>query len=145
MKKLILGVTLILFCIPLAFATLITNVNQSTHYLRVLARNASTDIDAVYYNPAGLTQLSDGFHFAIHNQTIFQEKTVINEFPFLNESTYVGEVDVPFFPSVFVVYKKEKLALSFGFGPNSGGGTAKFTKGLPSFTVPISQIPPVLS
>jgi hypothetical protein len=50
MKKLILGVTLVFICIPLAFATLITNTNQSTHYLRVLARNASADIDAVYYN-----------------------------------------------------------------------------------------------
>jgi long-chain fatty acid transport protein len=145
MKKVLLAVTLVLFCIPLAFATLITNPNQSTHYLRMLARNASTDIDAVYYNPAGLTQLRDGFHFAIHNQTIFQEKTVINEFPFLNQSTYVGEVNVPFFPSIFAVYKKEKLALSFGFGPNSGGGTAEFTEGLPSFMVPISQIPAVLS
>jgi long-chain fatty acid transport protein len=145
MKKVLLGLTLVLFCIPLAFATLITNVNQSTHYLRLLARNASTDIDAVYYNPAGLTQLKDGFHFAIHNQTIWQDKTVINAFPFLNESEYVGEVNVPFFPSVFAVYKKEKLALSFGFGPNSGGGTADFASGLPSFTVPISQIPPLVS
>jgi long-chain fatty acid transport protein len=145
MKKVLLGLTLVLFCIPLAFATIITNTNQSTHYLRMLARNASTDIDAVYYNPAGLTQLSDGFHIAIHNQTIWQEKTVVNAFPFLNDSEYVGEVNVPFFPSVFVVYKKEKLALSFGFGPNSGGGTADFASGLPSFTVPISQIPPALS
>lgn len=134
-----------LFCIPLAFATLITNTNQSTHYLRVLARNASTDIDAVYYNPAGLTQLSDGFHIAIHSQTILQDKTVINAFPFLNQSEYVGKVNVPFFPSVFAVYKKEKLALSFGFGPNSGGGSADFASGLPSFTVPISQIPPLVS
>jgi long-chain fatty acid transport protein len=145
MKKLILGVTLVFICIPLAFATLITNTNQSTHYLRVLARNASADIDAVYYNPAGLTQLSNGFHVAIHSQTIWQDKTVENAFPFLNESSYKGEVNVPFFPSVFAVYKKEKLALSFGFGPNSGGGSADFASGLPSFTVPISQIPPVVS
>lgn len=145
MKKVILGVTLVLFCIPLAFATLITNTNQSTHYLRLLARNASTDIDAVYYNPAGLTQLSDGFHIAIHSQTIWQDKTVENAFPFLNQSEYLGEVNVPFFPSVFVVYKKEKLALSFGFGPNSGGGSADFASGLPSFTVPISQIPALVT
>ncbi len=145
MKKVLLAATLLLFCIPLGFATIITNTNQSTHYLRLLARNASTDIDAVYYNPAGLTQLDDGFHIAVHNQTIWQEKTVVNAFPFLNQSEYMGEVDVPFFPSVFVVYKKEKLALSFGFGPNSGGGTADFASGLPSFTVPISQIPPLVT
>jgi long-chain fatty acid transport protein len=145
MKKVLLAVTLVLFCLPLANATIITNTNQSTQYLRLFARNASTDIDAVYFNPAGLTQLKDGFHIAVHNQTIWQEKTVNNAFPFLNESSYVGEVNVPIFPSVFAVYKNEKLAISFGFGPNSGGGTADFSRGLPSFTVPISQIPPLVS
>jgi len=125
--------------------TIITNANQSVQYYRLLARNASTDIDAVYFNPAGLAQLDNGWHIALHNQTIFQEKTVISSFPFLNNSTYVGEVNVPIFPTFFAVYKADRLALSFGFGPNSGGGTADFTKGLPSFETPLSLLPASIS
>ncbi len=145
MKKALLAIILVILIVPPAFAAVVTNTNQSTHYLRLLARNASTDIDAVYYNPAGLTQLTDGFHLAVHNQSIWQEKTVVNSFPLLNQSEYVGEVRAPVFPSVFAVYKKERLALSFGFGPNAGGGSADFASGLPSFTVPISQIPILVS
>jgi len=129
----------------MVFGTIITNANQSVQYIRLPARNASTDIDAIYFNPAGLAQLSNGFHVAIHNQTIFQEKTVISSFPFLNDSTYVGEVNVPIFPTFFAVYKADRLALSFGFGPNSGGGTADFTEGLPSFETPLSLLPAMIS
>ena len=40
---------------------LVTNSNQSAMFTRLQNRNASTDIDAVFYNPAGLTKLGDGF------------------------------------------------------------------------------------
>jgi hypothetical protein len=33
-------------------ATLVTNTNQSALHFRLLSRNASTDIDAAFYNPA---------------------------------------------------------------------------------------------
>ncbi len=143
-KRLIIGV-LVLCCVPMAFATIVTNANQSALYFRLLSRNASTDIDAVYYNPAGLTRLKDGFHIGLHNQTIFQEKRVINAFPLLNSDTYKGEVNVPIFPDVYLVYKQGPLALSFGFGPNSGGGTADYDTGLPSFEYQIAELPVLLS
>jgi len=145
MKKSLVVVALILFCAPLTFATLVTNMNQSALYFRLLSRNASTDVDAVFYNPAGLTQLPDGFHFSLSNQTIFQTKTVINGFPLLNSDTYEGKVNVPIFPDVYAVYKADKLAFSFGFGPNGGGGTADFAKGLPSFEWAFSALPSLVS
>ena len=143
-KHLIIGV-LVLCCASMASAAIVTNFNQSALYLRLLSRNASTDIDAVYYNPAGLTQLKDGFHIALHNQTITQEKTVVNNFILLNNSKYIGEVNVPFFPNFYAVYKKGALALSFGFGPNAGGGSAKYERGLPSFETQIASIPALLT
>jgi long-chain fatty acid transport protein len=150
-KHLIIGV-LVLCCASMASAAIVTNFNQSALYLRLLSRNASTDIDAVYYNPAGLTQLKDGFHIALHNQTITQEKTVINNFILLKNSKYmgdyskyIGEVNVPFFPNFYAVYKKGALALSFGFGPNAGGGSAKYERGLPSFETQIASIPALLT
>lgn len=145
MKKSLIAIILFMFAVPAVFGAIVTNTNQSVMYFRLPARNASMLIDAVYYNPAGVVHLSDGFHLAIHNQTIWQDKTVINDFLLLNNKEYVGEVRVPIFPTMFAVYKKGKLALSFGFGPNSGGGTADFATGLPSFEIPISLLPGMLS
>ena len=53
---------------------LVTNTNQSASWVRLPSRNASIEIDAVYYNPAGLMKLDNGFHFSLNNQTIFQNK-----------------------------------------------------------------------
>ncbi len=121
---------------------LLTNANQSAQYVRMLSRNASTQIDAVYFNPAGLIKMEDGWHFAVHNQSIFQDKTVDSKFPLLNNGVYEGKVKAPVFPSVFAVYKKDKLALSFGLGPNGGGGSASFDRGLPSFEIPLTKLVP---
>ena len=141
MKKILIVLLIGLCATPMVFGSIVTNTNQSILFLRYPARNASTDIDAAYYNPAGTTRLSDGWHFSLNNQTIFQEKTVINEFPTLNNDTFTGEVMAPLFPSAFVVYKKNRLAFSFGFGPNAGGGSAEFKEGLPSFETLISTLP----
>jgi long-subunit fatty acid transport protein len=120
---------------------ILTNTNQSAQFARMLSRNASIDLDAVYFNPAGLTQLENGFYFGIHNQSIWQTKTITSKFPLLNNAEYIGDVKAPLFPTAFAVYKMDKLAFSLGFGPNGGGGSAKYSKGLPSFEKLISTIP----
>ena len=145
MKKALITLVFALCITPFVFGSIITNANQSTMYIRMLSRNASTDIDAVYFNPAGVTMLKNGFHLAVHNQTITQDKTIINAFPYLNNDEYVGETRVPFFPILFAVYKMDKLAISFSFGPNAGGGSADYANGLPSFETGISQIPIALT
>jgi long-chain fatty acid transport protein len=142
MKKTILFGIFYLMAVPSIFAGgILTNANQSAQYVRMLSRNASVQVDAVYFNPAGVVRMEDGFHFALNNQSIFQTKTIENRFPLLNTSIYKGDVSVPVFPTGFAVYKKDQLALSFGFGPNSGGGTAEYNTGLPSFETSIAQIP----
>ncbi|MGB4705321.1 MAG: hypothetical protein WBI18_09665 [Candidatus Saccharicenans sp.] len=128
-----------------ATAGIVTNYNQSASYIRLLSRNAALDLDAVFYNPAGLVKLSDGFHLSLHNQFISQDKKINNGFPLLNAHDYLGEVRVPLFPDLYAVYKKGNLAVSFGVGPNAGGGTADFKQGLPSFEIPFSMLPPLLS
>lgn len=124
---------------------IVTNSNQSASYVRMLARDASTSIDAVYYNPAGLTKLADGFHLSLSNQSIFQKKTIDNTYFKLHDGKYVGDVSAPLFPDFYAVYKKGKLALGFGFQPNAGGGSADYKTGLPSFEIPFSAIPLSLS
>ncbi len=146
MKKIIIAFIAILFFAGGAMAGgILTNSNQSVQFIRMLSRNASTELDAVYYNPAGLVKMQDGFYLAFNNQSIFQTKTINNQLPLLNEAIYIGDVSAPIFPSFFASYKKNKLAISFGFGPNSGGGSAEYKTGLPSFETSIAQIPGMLT
>jgi len=146
MKKQLLWIAMGAICPFQLFAGgIVTNSNQSASYVRMLARDASITLDAVYYNPAGITQLEDGFHFSLNNQSIFQRKTIENKFPLLRESKYVGDVAAPFYPDVYAVYKTGKLAIGFGFQPNAGGGSAQYQTGLPSFEIPISVIPASLT
>ena len=45
-----------------------TNTNQSAAYLRNVARYATTEADAPYYNPAGTAFMTDGFHISLNSQ-----------------------------------------------------------------------------
>lgn len=145
MKKLTFIAAFFMFA-QLAFAGgLLTNTNQSAQFIRMMSRNASTGIDAVYFNPAGLIKMENGWHFAIYNQTIFQTKPVDSKFPLLNDGYYEGVVNVPAFPTAFGVYKMDNWAFSLGFGPNAGGGSATFDRGLPSFEIPITKVVPGLA
>ena len=145
MKKITFFAVLFLLAQMVFAGGLLTNTNQSAQFIRMMSRNASTGIDAVYFNPAGLIKMEDGWHFAVYNQTIFQTKPVDSQFPLLNDGAYEGTVNVPFFPTAFAVYKMEKWAFSFGFGPNAGGGSATYDRGLPSFEIPISKLPGLIS
>ncbi|MGC9364985.1 MAG: hypothetical protein ACP5FZ_10505, partial [Fidelibacterota bacterium] len=101
---------------------IVTNTNQSAAYMRTLNRNASTDVDAVYYNPAGLTKLEEGLHLSLSNQSIWQTKTVTNSYPNLNNDEFVGDVSAPLFPNLYLAYKKGNVVISGGFEPIGGGG-----------------------
>lgn len=130
---------------------LVTNTNQSASWVRMPAQDATVGIEATYFNPAGLMKLNNGFHISISNQTISQNKKVENFYKGpggtfgLNQSLYEGKVSAPVFPSVYAVYKMDKLAFSFGFNPVGGGGGAIFDKGLPSFEMAISDLVPALA
>ncbi|MFO7619787.1 MAG: aromatic hydrocarbon degradation protein, partial [Bacteroidales bacterium] len=120
--------------------------NQSALYTRLQSRNASTGIDAVYYNPAGLTKLGDGFFFSVNNQTIGQTRSVLNNYTYLSGSPkeYIGTVSAPMFPSIYAALKAGKFAVSAGFNPIGGGGGATYEDGLPSFEMSIADLVPLL-
>ena len=145
MKKALIVALSVLGLVTASSATLVSNNNQSAFYLRMPSRAASLDLDAVYYNPAGLAVLKDGWHFSLNNQSIWQTKTVENDFPFLNAHAFDGEVQAPVFPGIYAVYKKGDLAFSFGFNPVAGGGSAEFETGLPSFEWQYSALPGMIT
>jgi long-chain fatty acid transport protein len=72
MRKILTIISLIFITGSLFAGGLVTNTNQSAAWVRLPSRNASSEIDAAYYNPAGLMKLDNGFHFSLNNQTVFQ-------------------------------------------------------------------------
>jgi long-chain fatty acid transport protein len=147
MRKLLTLIAATLISGSLLAGGLVTNTNQSAMFTRLQNRNASTGIDAVYFNPAGLTKLGDGFYASVNNQIITQTRTIGNNYTYLTGTpkNYEGNVSAPIYPGVYVAYKTGKLAISAGFNPVGGGGGATYKAGLPSFEIPISDLKPLLT
>jgi long-chain fatty acid transport protein len=135
---------------------ILTNTNQSAMFTRTQSRDATLGIDAVYFNPAGLTLLpNNGFFLSLNSQTLGQTKTIKGDyfqpstFPnpgqsMLNDGNYEGKVSAPVFPGVYVAYKMDKFVFSAGFNPIGGGGGGTYDRGLPSFEYGISDLVPAL-
>ena len=154
MKKLrIIPVVMLSLCMtPVLYAGgLLTNTNQSAHFIRMIARDASLEIDAVYTNPAGLVKLNDGFHISFTNQSAFQTRTITSTFkPFAGyggneEKEYLGKTTAPVIPSLQAAYKTGKWVLSGSFAVTGGGGKVKFNEGLSSFESSIATLPLAIS
>ena len=147
-KKLFLTGVACYFYVSVFAGGLLTNTNQSVHFLRNPARGASTEIDAVYTNPAGLARLrTDGFHLSVNNQSAFQTRTITTTTPSFagfggsETKAFKGKATAPAIPSLLAAYKKDKWVVSGYAGVIGGGGKLTFDKGLPSFETPISMIP----
>ena len=77
MKRIVISITSLLLTSSVFAGGLLTNTNQNAAFLRNFARGASTDIDAVYSNPAGLAFLKkDGLHVSFNVQSASQERTI---------------------------------------------------------------------
>jgi long-chain fatty acid transport protein len=147
MRKILFFVASLFITGSLLAGGLVTNNNQSAMFTRMQNRNASTSIDAVYFNPAGVAKLGEGFFVSLNNQTITQTQKVKSNYQYLNNSPreYIGDVKAPIFPGVYIAYNTGKLSFSAGFNPVGGGGGAEYKTGLPSFEMPVSNIPASLS
>lgn len=157
MRKLsLISIVMLIVSIPTFAGGLLTNTNQHILFLRMLARDASTQIDAVYSNPAGVAFMEDGFHLSLNGQSAAQTRTIHSTFGndqypgfagFGGNKTkvYKGEASAPFVPSAFAVYKKDKWAFSANFAVTGGGGKATFNEGLGSFESQVAMIPGMLS
>ena len=152
MRKLSLICLVLLLVSNTTFAGgLLTNTNQHALFLRMLARDASTQIDAVYSNPAGLAFIEDGFHLSFNAQNVYQTRTITSTFkPFEGfggnqTKVFEGEASAPFVPSFFAAYKKGDWTFSGSFAITGGGGKATFNKGLASFESQVAMLPLMLS
>lgn len=153
MKKLLVLFAFAISIVGEVFAgDYLTNTNQSIAYLRMIARGATSDIDAVYYNPAGLAWAKkDGWGISLNIQSAYQERDIFAVYSVNNyfkykqtgnpqdiisdrfEKYYNGDAKAPVLPSLYLTYKKDRWVASFGFSVVGGGGNAKFKQGLPMF------------
>jgi len=139
MKKLSLLMILVLSATMLMAGGLVTNTNHSADFIRMLNRNASTGMDAVYFNPAAAANLPAGMHLYLSSQTIWQDRSVTVFSDRFNSEKYEGSTFAPVFPNFYFTYSTGKLALSAGFQPVGGGGSAEFPNSLPSFDRELAQ------
>lgn len=151
-KKKIMLTFLALCQMPIAFAGgILTNTNQNARFARLMALDASTKIDAAYYNPAGLVKLNDGFHFSFTNQSAYQTRTITSTFaPFAGfggnaTKEYEGTASAPIIPSLQAAYKKGSWVLSGSIAIVGGGGKATFNDGLPMFESGIASLPLIIT
>lgn len=138
--KVAIAIALLLNTSALMAGGLLTNTNQNVQFLRNPARDASTEIDAAYTNPAGLVKLKDGLHFSISNQSAFQTRTITSTSPLFlmgsgasDTKKFKGTASAPIIPSFQGAYKKGNWVLSGNIAVTGGGGKATFNDGLPSF------------
>jgi long-subunit fatty acid transport protein len=147
MKKMKLLLLAMLVSSPVLYAGgLITNTNQSAAWSRMLSRHAAYGIDAVYFNPAGLGLLGNGFHMSVSNQTIAQTQQITSSYEYITGAPkmYEGTVSAPLFPSIYAAFKMDKWAFSAGVNVIGGGGGADFAAGLPAFEIPVASLIPLL-
>jgi long-chain fatty acid transport protein len=148
MKRiLVISLMAALFVGPVIAGGIVTNTNQSAKYTRMQCRDATLGIDAVYYNPAGVVKLGGGLHLSINNQTIGQGRKIGSSYPYLHPTPkdYEANVSAPLFPGVYAAFVFGNFAVSAGFNPIGGGGSAKYEGGLPSLEYPVSDLVPMLS
>jgi hypothetical protein len=114
------------------------NVNQSAEWCKTLNRNASTDPDATYFNPAGTAFMRQGVYTSLNDQVIYQPIKVVSGRSAalgLSRRSYPGEEHAWYSLNGYLALKYGRLALSgcgLGFGSD---GERVFKQGLQELDV----------
>ena len=111
-KRILLGLTLLMATTSAFAGGLLTNTNQSAAYVRNPSRDAAIDIDAVYYNPAGVAFLDKGFHISLNYQAAVQKRQITSSANYfqLNSNNptqdryFEGKAAAPIIPSIQFAY-----------------------------------------
>ncbi|MBR5086017.1 MAG: hypothetical protein IKX31_03310 [Muribaculaceae bacterium] len=138
MKKTFLVIAATLLSLSMQAGGLLHNTNQHIAFQRMMARGATTDIDAIFSNPAGTAFFDhEGWSLSLNIQSASQKRDVLATFPLFTTENhtrlYEGKVSAPVIPSAFAAYKRGSWTYSGFFGITGGGGKCNFESGLPMF------------
>ncbi len=150
-RKLMRGLSIALFSLSACVTNveaggLMTNTNYHIAFDRMFARGATTEIDAIYSNPAGLAWGHEGFQLSLNLQKPWQSRDIETTYPLLQsmygEKThkFEGKASAPIVPAVFASYKKDRWALSTMIGIVGSGGFVKYDEGVPMFNVMLGSM-----
>lgn len=122
-----------------------TNNNLSADYCKTMHRQASTDPDAAFYNPAGTALMQDGLYLDISNQTIWQPMSLnvrggdASVYAGISRGAYNGNKHAWYYPALYLAYKKDVWAVSLVLSALGGGGSAEFNNGLQMIDVMLNS------
>lgn len=134
MKKLLLTTILAIAGMTAHAGGLMTNTNYHIAFDRMFARGATTEIDGVFSNPAGLVWGHEGLQFSLNFQKPWQRRNID-----YNGTTYEGVASAPIVPALFASYKKDRIALSGMIGIVGSGGFVEYEDGVPMFNVLLTK------
>lgn len=135
MKKTLIALLLLSGSLMAQAGGLLTNTNQHISFVRMMARGASHEIDAVYTNPAGVAWMDEGWTLSLNIQSAYQTRNVEASFPMFGTEPklYKGDAAAPVIPSLYATYRKDRWAIQGYLGIIGGGGKCSFDSGLPMF------------
>ena len=119
---------------PVVAGGLMTNTNYHIAFDRMFARGATTEIDGVFSNPAGLVWGHEGLQFSLNFQKPWQRRNID-----YNGTTYEGVASAPIVPALFASYKKDRIAVSGMIGIVGSGGFVEYDNGVPMFNVLLTK------
>lgn len=126
----VLGIVLSVSLGPSAVYANIDNLsNMSAEWIRTGNRNAATDAaDIVLYNPAGLTELSNGVHINLSNQTLIRKPEHSFDLGTGPQHYEQDSADL-FLPNLYAAYTGDSWALFGGVYIPGGGATVDYPDG----------------
>lgn len=150
MKKSVLILVIFLGAIANVLAGgLLTNTNQSVAFVRNPSRDAAINIDAVYYNPAGVAFLEKGFYLSLNYQAAIQKREISSTFQLYqlntnsptNSREFNAENNVPAIPSIQFAYViNNKWSIASQLSIIGGNGKCEYENGISLFEGSIAEI-----
>ena len=134
MRKTLIAALFSAMCTTIQAGGLMTNTNYHIAFDRMMARGASTDIDAVFSNPAGLAWGYEGLQLSLNFQKPWQYRD-IELTTQAGSHTYEGKASAPIVPALFASYKHDRWAVSSMIGIVGSGGFVEYKEGVPMFNV----------
>lgn len=113
------------------FAQIDNLTNMSAEWVRMSNRNAATDAaDIVVFNPAGLTDLTDGIHLNLSDQMLFRRPNHSFDDPLgTGRLKYEQDGNDWFVPNFYGSYKKDRWSVFCGVYIPGGGAVADYPDG----------------
>lgn len=106
--------------------------NQSATQMKTGNRNATSGIEAAFYNPAGTVFGKNGFAVEFSILPFTSTQSVYDSFM---DKTYESKTSNLFYPALNLSYKQDKFAVFSNIGITNGGGAGNYDDGLPLFDI----------